>query len=196
MKTVQKYFADLVLGISVLSVFLLVSLSSAEVYKYTDQDGTVSYADSIDAVPQKYRKTATVVEGLREPTLSVQDGSKPADKEAKAAEKRSKTDAAKAGAKGFLNDFIEKDYWKPVALFIGLIVVYQLVGKLGRTMGGGPLWTSIKLVIVAGFLVGAFYIYSKEMSGMFDSILNNVFGITRKVETMKTNVNKNPGENQ
>lgn len=50
----------------------------AETYTWTDDQGTVNFADDLGNVPKKYRKRAKVLGGEETPPAEVQEGEKPA----------------------------------------------------------------------------------------------------------------------
>ncbi len=70
----------LVLALCCLSDLFLVTSSYAVIYKYTDKDGTVSFADDLQGVPEKYRATAVIVEGESKEEGAKQSASAPAVK--------------------------------------------------------------------------------------------------------------------
>ncbi|MHB8882236.1 MAG: DUF4124 domain-containing protein [Thermodesulfovibrionales bacterium] len=172
----------------------LVSLrpASAEIYKYVDKDGVESYTDSLQAVPEKHRKKAVEVKGLREKDEVAKTSAQAPDVNQEAPQGPSKTALLRLKAKATAEGFMEKGYWKPVALFTALIILFMIIGKLGRTMGSGPLWMVIKMVIVLAFLVGAYYLYSKEIADIFTSMRGGATGLEKQVEKVKGRGNR-PG---
>ncbi len=59
-----------------LALFAIPAL--AETYTWTDDQGTVNFADDLGKVPKKYRKRAKVLGGEETPPEEVQEGEKPA----------------------------------------------------------------------------------------------------------------------
>ncbi|MBA4371751.1 MAG: hypothetical protein C0402_02690 [Thermodesulfovibrio sp.] len=171
------------------AVFLTPGQSSAEVYKYVNKDGVVSYTDSLQAVPEKYRSKATVVKGLRE------QEEKPADKTSSTPT----TSAAKPDAQPVpqqkdrvpvkqqlekkIQDFSEKGYWKPILIILAFIAVFFLMGKASDTIGHKGLWTALRFLVVLGLLAYFFYAYTKEMSGVYSSL-------SEQVKTLKGTIDK------
>jgi hypothetical protein len=163
----------------------------AEVYKYTDKDGVESYSDSIQAVPDKYRKKAVEVKGLRE-----KDEAAKTSESVATAKTSSQTESVKTKLRKAAEDFKEKGYWRHVGVAAVFLIIVMFIRKLTRTMGNGLICTLIKFVLALCFVIGVFYIYSKEISGVFDSLLDRTSAITNKVDRMKRNVYKRADDNK
>ncbi|TAN43446.1 MAG: DUF4124 domain-containing protein [Nitrospirae bacterium] len=183
---------SLLIGILMIFGLGLFSLQpvSAAVYKYVDKDGVESYTDSLQAVPEKHRKKAVEVKGLREKDETAKASGPAPEVKQEAPQGPSKTATARLKAKAAAEGFMEKGYWKPVALFTGLIIVFMIIGKLGRTMGSGPIWMVVKMAVALAFLVGAYYMYSKEIADMFASMRGGASGLEKQVEKVKGRGNR------
>lgn len=69
-----------VLAFAACLVLLRPDPASAETYRWTDKDGTVGFADSLEKVPPQYRQSAKRLEEIKEPTKSFQRVPTPPDR--------------------------------------------------------------------------------------------------------------------
>lgn len=175
------------------------SLSSAEIYKYVNKDGVVSYTDSLQAVPDKYRTKATVVKGLREKEEKPADkaadstASSAAKQEGPQAQKQQETLPVKKQIEKKVQDLKDKGYWKPILIILAFIAVFFLLGKASETLGHKGLWTILRLLVVLGLLVYFFYAYTREMSGVYSSLsdqVNTVKGTIDKKHARESSMEK------
>jgi hypothetical protein len=169
-------------------LLLMPSLSPAEVYKYINKDGVVSYTDSLQAVPEKYREKATVVKGLRE------KGDKPADMTpATAASATAKQEApqiqppqssipVRQQIEKRVQDITDKGYWKPVVVILAFIAVFVLLGKAGDLLGHKGLWTVLRILVVLGLMSYFLYAYIDEMSGVYNTMSDRVYSIKGRID--------------
>ena len=161
---------------------LLVSrISSAEVYKYVNKDGVVSYTDSLQSVPEKQRKKATVVPGLREKEEKSADkakgpGGEPApDEKQNIGEKIEKTiGPAKQQAVKVIQDAKDNEYLKPAAVVIAFIIVFFLIGKAANSLGYKTVGSILRVLVVVGLLAYFFCAYTQELSGRYTSVTSNI----------------------
>lgn len=190
-----RWFLFLLLG-----GLLLPSPSPAEVYKYVNKDGVVSYTDSLQAVPEKYRSKATAVKGLREQderpadkapadatTLSPKHGSRQAMPQQEQTPARQRIEEN-------VRDFRDKGYWKPVGIILVLIVVFFLMGKAGGALGHKGVWTVLRVLVVLGLLSYFLYAYTDEMSGVYGSLSEKVYNIKGRID--KRHVEENRQQNE
>jgi hypothetical protein len=68
------------LALAACLVLLRPDSASAEMYQWTDRDGTVGFADSLEKVPPQYRQSAKRLEETKEPTKSFQRVPTPPDR--------------------------------------------------------------------------------------------------------------------
>jgi hypothetical protein len=68
------------LALAVCLVLLRPDPASAETYQWTDKDGTVGFADSLEKVPPQYRQSAKRLEETKESTKSFQRVPTPPDR--------------------------------------------------------------------------------------------------------------------
>jgi hypothetical protein len=174
-----------------LASLLFSSQASAEIYKYVNKDGVVSYTDSLQAVPEKYRKTATVVKGLRE------KDEKPGDKEPASAvpptpnqEAQKDSIAVKQQIEKKVQDIREKGYWRPVVVILAFIAVFFLMGKASESLGYKGLWTILRILVVLGLMSYFVYAYIDEMSGVYSTLSNQVHSIKGSIDKRHADENK------
>jgi hypothetical protein len=163
--------------------------SSAEVYKYVDKNGVVSYTDSLQAVPEKHRSKATIVKGLREKEEKPSDktSSEPVTTTVKQdgqPEPQQKDQLpVKKQIEKKVQDLKDKGYWKPILIILAFIAVFFILGKASRVMGHKEVWTVLRILVVLGLIAYFFYAYTKEMSGVYGSL-------SEQVNTLKGTIDK------
>lgn len=188
----KNYFYFLI-AVSVIFVCLIHSTSSAEVYKYVNKDGVVSYTDSLQAVPEKYRKNANVVKGLREKEEKPADKASagPADatvkQEGQQAPQQKDQLPVKQRIQKKVQDLRDKGYWKPVIIILALIAVFFLMGKASRAMGHNEVWTVLRIIVVLGLLAYFFYAYTDELSGVYGSLSEQVYSLKGGIDKRHAN---------
>lgn len=142
--------------------------ASAEMYKYTDKNGVESYTDSLQAVPERYRKNAVKVEPGREKD----EVSRSVTAEKKESSKvPSKVPEAGSKVRKAVEDFRETEYLRHAgvaAAFIGLIA---LIHAINKSRLSGLTGAVIKMALALCFVLGVFYVYSREVSELFDSYI-------------------------
>jgi hypothetical protein len=180
----------------VLAGLLLPSPAVAEVYKYVNKDGVVSYTDSLQAVPEKYRKTATVVKDLREkeekPAGQVTGGT--ASGTRKQEPQPQASTPVKEQLEQRVHDIREKGYWKPVVVILGLIAVFFLMGKASDVLGHKGLWTVLRIFVVLGLMGYFLYAYTNEMAGVYNTLREQVDSLKSKVDKRQTDENRTQNE--
>jgi hypothetical protein len=176
MKRVQAVILAIVLCV------LSASPGAAAIYKYVDKNGTPSFVDSLDAVPEKYRKDAVRVSGRTE------GQEKQSGKEAKP----ETPDEGKTEKESFINR--AKEYagslWANgtavfLAVLAGFIVLFVAFGKIAESLGQKWLGAALRLVLTAGLLVYFFISYSKEVGTLFGKakdLKEEMQGIKSKAE--------------
>lgn len=177
---------------------LLVSrISFAEVYKYVNKDGVVSYTDSLQAVPEKQRKKATVVPGLRDKEEKSADKAKgPAgepvpDEKQNIGEKIEKSiGPARQQTVKVIQDVKDNEYWKPAAVVIAFIIVFFLIGKAANSLGYKKVGSILRILVVLGLLAYFFYAYTQEMSGMYTSLTGNVNRVKGMIDKRHADENR------
>jgi len=188
---------SVMLIVFIVSVFVFfVAPASAEIYKYVKKDGSVGYSDSIQAVPEEYRKKATVVKGLRENEGSSADKTKtkPAVEaprnETTAEVPRKIEQPLMMQVKKASDSFMEKGYWKHVVVICVFILVYFLLGKASRAIGHKEVWTLLRILVVLGIMSYFFYVYTKEISEIYSSMVDSVKGASTRIDKRRSEEKK------
>ncbi|MGC2061744.1 MAG: DUF4124 domain-containing protein [Thermodesulfovibrionales bacterium] len=179
-----------------LAILLVPSPSASEVYKYVNKDGVVSYTDSLQAVPDKYRKKATVVKGLREQDEKSVDKA-PAneisvmpEQETRQVPPQQDSIPVKQQIETKVQNIREKGYWKPVAVILALIAIFALMGKASESLGHKRLWTVLRLIVVLGLMSYFLYAYADGMSGVYSSLSKQVYSIKGRIDKRHVDENK------
>jgi len=155
----------------------------AAIYKYVDENGTPSFVDSLDAVPEKHRKKAVLVSGRPESK----------DRQLSGKEAKSETpEEDKKGKETFINK--AKEYARLVRgsraamallALAAFFVLLAVAGKIAESLNQKWLGVLLKLMLTAGLLVYLFATYSKEVGslfGMAKDLKEEVKGIRSKTE--------------
>lgn len=181
-------------AVSAVICCLFYSISAAEVYRYVNKDGTVGYTDSLQAVPEKYRKSAKPVEGLREKedtTAGSEEGKGNQAAEQKALQEPRKTLVPlKARVEDAVGGVMSGGYWRHIAVTVAFIVVFILIGKAGKALGHKEVWTVLRLLVVIGFMTYFIYAYTKEISDIYGSLREQVGSVKGKIEKRRVDEDK------
>lgn len=170
---------------SAIVVFLLIifalPLCYADMYRYTDDSGSVCITNSLESVPKKYRKAMTVV---KEESASPK-------KLLPEVQKRTTDPLPQAGA--HQSAIQEETSLQPVdnrpkyirtALVVAAVVAsFFLLGWIGRAIGAPRTGTLLFLLFT---LVGGVYLYRlyvKELHTVFSSLRKDAINIKKNVET-------------
>jgi len=190
-----EYFCFFI-AVSVSLVCLGYSSCDAEVYKYVNKDGVVSYTDSLQAVPDRYRKNATVVKGLREKEETISDKSSTGSttattkQEGQQAQPQRKSIPVQQQIQQKVQDLRDKGYWKPVVIILALIAVFFLMGRASKAMGHKKVWTVLRILVVLGLMSYFFYAYVDEMSGVYSSLSKEVYSVKDRIGKKHADENK------
>ncbi len=125
MRCPVKKIILLVLAFCCLSGLFLVTSSYAVIYKYTDNEGIVSFADDLQAVPEKYRTTAVIVEGESKEERANQGdsvGSAHPEQQPSAAETKQISDAKHPGP-------LSSRLMMSAGISVGAFLVFILISK-------------------------------------------------------------------
>ncbi len=178
-------------GVFLTSIFLLITFCYifdvyADIYKYTDDTGSVCITNSLEKVPKRFRSSMTVV---KEDVLQQSQQKKMLPE----AQKRT-TDPVSApqGAQVQtepqnevqpLNNDSRKKFINTAAIIAGLVAIYFILGKISEYIGFQRVGTVLFLMIV---LTGGVYLYGmyiKELSAVYASLRKDAQGVRQNVET-------------
>ena len=173
--------------LAIIAFFLWPQGASAKVYRYVDKDGTVSYTDSMQAVPEGQRKKAKVVEGVREQETQP------------AGEDRQTTDPGsvhsfKDQLQSLTEAVMKKGHWKDIAVVASGVVILLLIGRARRVIGPNAAWTILRIIAVLGVLAYFFFAYTKGMSDIFETLKKSVGGVRERIEKKQVDQYRRGGE--
>jgi hypothetical protein len=123
-------------------------------YKYVDKDGTASFADTRQTIPEEYQKKAIKMtdeieygdKKLKDAQIKVDNkDSLLIDKKQELPSEKKKKDAVMA--------IMNSNFFRPVvaiAIFLSLFIV---IGKIGRALGHQQIISVLRIALTAGILV-------------------------------------------
>jgi hypothetical protein len=171
-----------------LSNVFLVHNSLAVVYKYVDKNGTESFTNSLDSVPEKYRKTAVIIKEKkgREPKGPEAPSpenkpenkleNKPGNKGESAAEQEGKISKIVRSAE----DLVATGLFQAGAAVIVFLVLFIFAGKIGSLLGFKDIGSIFRILLVLLLLVFLYSVYSRETVNTFTTIKREVRGIKKQ----------------
>lgn len=174
------------LRILVISILLCpLSQAAADIYKYTDDSGSVCMTNTLNSVPKKYRSSMTVIkeESPAQKTLLPQVQKRNSDplpyvapQAQQAVEQEVKSDPVQNRQK----------YVRTGLIVAGIIAGYFLLTRLMGTLGFPRIGT---LLFLALALVGGVYLYGlyiKEMKEVFGTLRKDAHNIKKNVESRES----------
>ena len=154
----------------------------AAIYKYVDKNGTPSFVDSLEAVPEKYRKDAVRVSGRTE------GQEKQSGKEAKPEtpdEGKTEKESFIKRAKEYAGTLSKNGTAVFFAVLAGFIVLFVAFGKIAESLNQKWLGAALRLILTLGLLVYFVVSYSKEVGtllGKAKDLKEEVLGMKSKTE--------------
>lgn len=174
----RRYFAALAVLINVISSVVVVQ---ADMYRYTDDSGSVCMTNKLDSVPKKFRKTMTVLkEELPAQQKMLPEVQKIDRDPAPYIAQGAKEDPAASSAPPIDN---RAKYARTSLVLAGIIATYFLLTKVAGAVGFRRLGTVFFLGVV---LLGGVYLYGlyvNEIGKVFDSLSNDAKNIKKNVES-------------
>jgi len=95
---------------------LNVADSSAHICRYIDKDGTECFTDSLQSIPEEYRKKAVVVKEIPE-----KEDNKPKE--------------GTEEKKGSIRSVFGNKLFKTIAAITGFIIAFIITGRIGNSLG-------------------------------------------------------------
>ncbi len=175
-------------GIFSPSILLLIyscflTAAYADIYKYTDETGSVCITNSLEKVPKKFRSAMTVVrEDAQAEKKMLPATQKRTAGPAPALQSVQPQPELQSVAQPVSNDS-RKKYITTAALIAGLVAVYFILGKITEYIDFQRVGTVLFLLVV---LTGGVYLYGmyiEEMRATFDTLRKNAQGVKKNVET-------------
>ena len=211
----KRRFLSIVLFFVVLaglSNVFLVHNSLAVVYKYVDKNGTESFTNSLDSVPEKYRKTAVIIKEKRgrepkEPAVPSPENkpenkpdnkleNKPGNKDESSAEQEGKISKIIRSAE----EFVATGLFQTGAAVIVFLILFIFAGKIGSLLGFKDIGSIFRILLVLLLLVFLYSIYSREVVDTFTTIKQEVRSIKKqsneKDEKVRGILNDSPNGNK
>lgn len=190
----------------------LVHNSLAVVYKYVDKNGTESFTNSLDSVPEKYRKTAVIIKekrgrepkGPEAPTPENKPENRPDNKLENKPGNKGEGAAEQEGNISKIirsaEEFVATGLFQAGAAVIVFLVLFIFAGKIGSLLGFKDIGSIFRILLVLLLLVYLYSVYSKEVVNSFTTIKQEVRGIKKqsneKDEKVRGILNDSPNGNK
>lgn len=171
-----------VLQLVMVCVFIS-SAAFADIYKYTDDSGSITITNSLQSVPKKFRSSMTMVKE----DVPVQKKLLP-EVERRTTDPASAVQAVMPQIKEQnnalpLSSGDRKKYINTAVVIAGLVALYFLLGRVSHIIGFRRAWTALFLLLV---LTGGVYLYGmyiQELRVVFGTLRRDALNIKKNVET-------------
>ena len=165
----------------IVSIFIVISVQDgfAVIYRYVDDNGTVCFADRQQAIPDKYRGSAVIVN--TEPADgSPGKGGSAVGKEPGTAEKEKSPPAE--GMKATVQTLLKNRLLHLFASLLGFVLVFALIGKISSALNHKQVGSVLRILLIAGTMTYLLSLHAQEIGGIFTSLKEEVLGVTHQVE--------------
>ncbi len=176
-------------------LLVLAHRSQAIIYKYVDNKGAQCYTNSLQAVPQKYRAKAVIIDGtsaiapagVSGPQIGPEAGdtAHPTEKEPE-----SLFDKAKI----VFGAIVGSKVAETSCVIVVSILLFRIIGKAGNALGPRPIGWALRFIIAVLVLFYVFSSYSIEAVNVFAALKEEVLGAKSRIEKRDEKMNKQINE--
>jgi len=159
--------------------------SLAVTYKYIDKNGTSCFTDSIQAIPEEYRKKAFILDGKSEIPIGECSELSIAGEPDTQQVVVSRTEKVKRTIKDALNNRL----LKAIALTICFLIIFFIAGKMGSTLKYKQTASIIRIILICLALFFFYTLYSKEVVHLFDKLTKEVTTTKKLLEEREKKTN-------
>lgn len=151
--------------------------SFAAIYKYTDKDGIICFADDLQSIPEQSRATAKIVSGEQE------EEKKPAIQkqvEAKTGNAASATDRGTVPAEGHAKTFFNNRVLISIVVVVSALFAFVILGILNADHKKSI--RIVRVVILWGASVYLLVAHVGDVAHMFKTVVSEVDTVQRESE--------------
>ncbi len=185
--------------LSLLSI-ILIQGSFADIqkyYKYIDKNGTECYADNLQSIPEEYKKKAVIIsvqfkkDESRQSEVQSENGVPSSATENK---KETAKIIDKEKVKEAIEGFVRSSLFKFIAVIIGFLLVFIIVGKVSSSLGHRGIGTLLRIALALLVLLYVFNSYLEEIVGAFTMLKEEVMGVKKQAEERNEKADKTMNE--
>lgn len=156
---------------------------SATYYKYTDKNGTTSFTDNRQSIPEEYKKKA----------IKIADEKENADK--KSGDNKINVDnggdslidkkqrlSSREKIKNALTAITNSNLFRPVAAITIFLTLFIVIGKIGSFLGRKQISSVLRIALTAGILLYLFHTQAEQIVNIFGMLKKDVTDTTKKAE--------------